>query len=223
MTLEQYTKFYKFQYQKKIHVPESFIARIFLSKIPVAFLDNYQLKGKLILDFSAGSGRHIEFFQKLKMKVYGTEISKLQVNVLKEKTKIKNIIVSDFRKKIIKFKKKFDYITVINSIYYEDESNIFKNLSQIREYLKTDGILVLSFVGKKHFILKDSIKKGNSYVVKNDKHGFRDKSKIYVVKDTHHLNSILKKSKLKIIEYGELLDKAKNYSRHLYYCTCKKL
>jgi len=91
MSILQYSEFYKSQYKKKIYVPESFLARIFLSKIPVSFLENYKHKGKKILDFSAGSGRHIEFFQKLNMKVYGTEISKLQVKFLKNKTKNKNI------------------------------------------------------------------------------------------------------------------------------------
>lgn len=222
MSILQYSEFYKFQYQKKTHVPESFIARIFLSKIPVSFLENYEHKNKKILDFSAGSGRHIEFFLKLNMKVYGTEISKLQVKFLKNKTKIKNIFVSDFGKNIVNFKKKFDYVSVINSIYYEDESSISNNINQMKEYTKADGTLILSFVGRKHYILKNAIKKGNSYRIINCVHGSINKSKIYVIRDANHLKLFLKKLRLKIIEYGESIDKSKGSARHIFYVTCKK-
>jgi len=92
----------------------------------------------------------------------------------------------------------------------------------MKEYLKADGTLILSFVGRKHYILKNAIKKANSYIVMNDDHGFRTKSKIYVIRDDNHLKLFLKKLRLKIIEYGESFDKSKGSARHIFYVTCKK-
>lgn len=217
--------FYEKDNNYKPMIPESFIARVFLSKKPVQLLQDYNFSNKKILDIGSGEGRHSKFFLELGFDVEGCEVSDDKVAELNEKfpdasfyTSVSNEIKQD--------DEYYDYIVGANSIYYlEDETSSIKhNISEISRVLKKDGCLVISFVGDKHFILDKSEKlDDNSALIKNDPLVFRNETRIRPVWDREDLVSVLAEHKeLDIHKIGEITDECDGIFRHLYYCVLYK-
>ncbi len=222
MKLKNYIKFYNsFAIKKKITAPEGFITRVFLSKNPVQFLKDYKFRGKTLLDYSCGEGRNINFFKSLGMKVEGSEIDKSIILKLKQKFKKTKFFVSSFSTKMSKFKK-YDYVAAVNCVYYlEKKHGIENNLLYLKKFMKKNGCLIVSFIGKKHYVLnKCQYYKKNYAIIRKDNFNFKNGLSVFVVRDIISLKKILAKCGLKLNIFGEIKDISQRKTRHLIYCTC---
>ena len=110
------------------------------------FVKKHYKKNKgSILDIGCGEGQFLEAMPK-QFEKYGLEISEHALKILKEK-KIK-AKKEDFVKKI-PFNKKFDIITMFDSL--EHSSNLNKTIKLIKEKMSADSIFVLEVPIKTNF------------------------------------------------------------------------
>ncbi len=103
------------------------------------FIDLYTKKGKFnLLDVGAGTGP-LKGILKKNVRYLGTDLHHL---------KIKDIIFDNIKIKNKKFTKKFDIIVCLKTIYYigQQIDNVIKNF---KEYLKKNGVLIISYNLKK--------------------------------------------------------------------------
>ncbi len=166
-----------FNRRKDISYPAEGVIRIFKGKFP-KFKLKLKKKDK-ILDVGFGDGRHIVFFKRMGLDVYGTEISFQIIN------KIKKILKNSNKKLIVgtndnlSFKSNyFNLLLSWNSCYYMSQKNPFnfqKHVYEMSRVLKKNGTIIISIPKKTSFIFKDSkkIKKGYR-IIKNDYFGVRN-------------------------------------------------
>jgi len=211
--INEWNKYYELNMNKKPFVAESFVARCFLSQRPVKMLSHYNFKKKKILDIGCGDGRHIDFFEKLKFNVFGVEISNQQVVILKER--FPNSTFREGKSVDLPFENNFfDYLVAINSIYYlEDNTTIEDNIYQCASKIKKGGIMLLSFIGKKHFIFS-----------KNQTHQCKGNVKIKSIDSQDELEEIFTRiPNLKIDMIGYIQDELNGYNREIYYAVVSKV
>lgn len=211
-SVKNYKDFYsKTKKNKKKNYPESLV---------VKYLQDFKFgKNSRSLDFSCGRGRHLNLLNNITTSVYGSEVSDEQVKMLKKNYKNYFFKVSDNTN--LSFKNNFfDLILAFNSIYYVKNKNvkfetILKNFSKI---LKKNGLFFFTMLGYNHSLLDKKFKNKNFQLINNDQYNFRNGLLIYSSKN-------LKKKILenfKIISSGTILEKHKNFNRHLVFYLCQK-
>lgn len=94
-----------------------------------------------VLDISIGDGSHSEYFIKKGYDVYGTDISELSINTMKQKYPKYNWIVHDTEKRLPYPDKTFDIVFSRLSIHYFSKNKISDILSDIHRIIKRGGIL----------------------------------------------------------------------------------
>jgi len=225
----KWSNYYKSIDQSQNYYPESFVHRVFSSKKPVQFI-NDEYVGKSILDLGCGHGRNIPFLSSLGLILFGLEVSDSQVSLLKSifpdfsffKGTNLNIPIKDSF---------FDYVLACNSIYYIDDINksFSDHLLEVKRVLKKNGVFVLSMLGKKHSIFKNSTEiKKNYFHIEEDFLNFRNG--VYIrqfdakTEDPNELFSGFKiNSFAEISESVQLPDSQNSFNRHLYYFVLIKL
>ena len=106
-------------------------------------------KPNTILDCGCGTGNHAIILAKRGYEVSGIDISDKMIKIAKEKTKHNNINVNfkkmDLRK--LKLNKKFDVCICMFAVidYLYDTKDVIRVLSNIREHLKENALLVFDF------------------------------------------------------------------------------
>jgi len=211
---KEWDKYYNENKNNKPFVPESFIARIFLSKRPIKLLDSYNFKDKKILDVGCGDGRHIDFCNKLGFSSYGIEVSESKVNELRRKFPCNEFKIG-ISGNIGYDSNFFDYLMAVNSIYYLDENDTLeKNIHECSRVLQDGGVFIASFVGQNHFVFQDD---------SLNLHQCDSNIKMHKTSSKDEIRTVCTKANLSVQFIGEIHDEIESYDRHLYYVVAKKL
>tara|TARA_B100002051_G_scaffold275502_1_gene319787 strand:+ start:1205 stop:1912 length:708 start_codon:yes stop_codon:yes gene_type:complete len=155
------------------------------------FLGNFfkEYKNKKILDIGYGNCENINEFIRRGAECFG--ISLIDNTTLLEKNKKifkNNFLHYDFNQfKKFRFKKKFDLIICLDTIYYvADLDNFFK---EIKKCLKKNGLFVFQYIESQEII---------NYDLKNYKN-IKKLTKIKKIKSTSYLN--YKKNPIRFLDY----------------------
>ena len=196
-------KNYEMFYNKKINkvnVPSNIITRIFLSRFsPIK--NNFI--NKKILDYSCGSGPYLNFFQKLKFKVFATETTKKIIKKLKKKFPRIIFKLSDNSK--IHFKNEtFDYVFCNHTIYYLNSINdkFSKTINEISRITKVGGIIICTFPTIDQYHLKFKKIKDRIYKIIKDKYKIRKNGYFFLFKNLKEIHNYFKKN-FKIVQSGK--------------------
>jgi ubiquinone/menaquinone biosynthesis C-methylase UbiE len=152
-----HTLFYKKEIKHEIAYPAESVIRIFKGNFPKL---NFKFKKKQkILDVGFGDGRHLVFFKKLGLKVYGTEVTKDIIKITKKKLKIKNLAVGTSLS--LPYKDSFfDILITWNSCYYMGYRNFNANFKKVPKelsrVLKKNAYIIISVPTLKCFIFNKS-------------------------------------------------------------------
>jgi SAM-dependent methyltransferase len=225
---KEFSKIYDLIYKKKKYDLE---VKYFLKILNFFF--NRKYKKCRLLDLGCGTGKHIKFFLKKGINVYGVERSKYMSNQIKNNKNLK-IINKDIKK--IKINKKFDIITALFDVicYFTTKNDLNIFFSIVSSHLKKNGIFLCDFWNKeavyksppkskmlkiknKYFIierLSTPKKYGNKFkiffdfkvkdLLKNQSYTFAEKHIIRPY-DPQCLINIAKKNNLKVIQSYEFL------------------
>ena len=203
--------------------PESFVARVFLSKKPVEFLRNYLFNDKCILDMGCGEGRHSLFLESLGFKVFATEVSSQHVKRISEL--YPTIKFLEGKSTCLPFiDNTFDSILCANSIYYLDGKEAIGDvLNELSRVLKQDGFIVGSFVNEDHFALKNcKVFPDKSVIMTSDPLSFRNGIRIRPLWSNESLSEILKSSGFFLHKSSRLVDDCEGFKRSLTYFSAYK-
>ena len=222
---EVWSKFYADDDDVKPLVPESFIARVFLSTSPIKLLKSFCFKGKKVLDVGCGNGRHSFFLSQLGFDVYGCEVD----GVIAEKLNIKfstNNFFASYVDCIDSDDESYDYVVGANSIYYLDneDSTIKSNLSELERVLTKRGCMVISFIGEEHFLLnKCKVLDDRTVIIQKDPLEFRNDTRIRPAWGKDDIHSMFECfEKLSVYKICEIKDACAEFTRHIYYCVIYK-
>lgn len=105
-------------------------------------VENYLPKGSVILDLGSGSGRDLYHFHLMGYKVMGLDFS-YKLSKLAHASTGQTIIVGDMRKPPFK-SGVFDLILSVGSLLHIPRSQIQTTLRNIRNLLKSEGLLLTS-------------------------------------------------------------------------------
>jgi len=224
-SLASWDKYYKSEKKNiKPLVPESFIARCFLSQRPIALLPSYEFENLTVLDVGCGDGRHVDFFQMLGLNVAGVEVTSSKVIELKQKFIAANFEVGTSSQ--LPFKEQlFDFLVAVNSIYYlNSQDTLVGNISSCASKLKSKGIFIASFIGHKHFILPERKPSKMNVLIQSKYHQCQDDVTLAVIQSKAHLLEVIESSQqLKVENIGEIQDELQEKNRHLYYVVASRL
>jgi SAM-dependent methyltransferase len=214
---DSWDAYYKNNKNDKPLIPESFIARCFLSQRPIPMLDNYNFTDKTILDVGCGEGRHINFFETLGFNATGVEISDNKVIDLRKKFPQSTFFMGTSSSLSCK-NEFFDYLVAVNSIYYLNSNDTLENnILSCAIKIKIGGVFIASFIGTKHFIVNDDDKNSDASI-KYTHHQCDKDISIEVIKTKAHLQNMLESTNLlKVNMIGEIQDELLGKNRHLYY------
>ncbi len=218
--------YYRNEQGVKPLVPESFVARIFLSQEPVRLLKAYNFRGSRILDLGCGNGRHLAFFSQLGFEIAGTEVSGQKVDELRMRF-TGAVIVKSTSDRLAFADESFDYVCSVNAIYYleSSESSLEANLAEAARLLKPGGCLICSYLGGEHFVLRNAQRADNgTAVIGGDPLKFRNGSRVRPVWNRDELYDIYPHAdrSLTIHTIGEIRDECGGFTRHLYYVVAYK-
>lgn len=205
---------------------ESFVFRLYPN-----LLKKYLYKKRnLILDYGCGQGASLmHFYNEYKFEPYGIDISKNSLAKCKEKMPKfkKNFKLIDVKpkKNLNFFKKKFDVVIAIQSLYYLSPKHLKIVLNNINNNLNDNGLVFFTMISTKHEYWKSFTKKNTS----SFKSVNLSSSKIYVnrykqktynhfINFTKSKNDIIKKfdifESLNIGEYSISLNKTGSNGHH---------
>lgn len=214
-------KNYNFHYSKKffpyVHL---LIFRIFFSKFSKY---SKKLEGKKILDLGCGLSGNFKFFNYLKMKPYGVEISNKIVNLIKKRLKQKDNVRVGTNDNIPFKKEFFDFIICVHSIYYIDkDKTLDDNFTEICKVMKKNGYLIFSVpkLNLKHMNFKQI--KSHHYKVKKDLYNLRNGAKFGLFKTKNQLKRFCSKY-FNVIDIGFFDYNLSNLSEFHWWVICKKI
>lgn len=214
---QQWATYYLSHNNSKPLIPESFVARCFLSQRPVAMLDDYDFHNKTLLDIGCGNGRHIDFFHRLGFKTTGLEVSTQKVETLKQQFPLSSFAVGT-SSQLPFLENAFDYVVAINSIYYLDaDDTLLNNIRACSKVLKPGGTLFISLIASDHFAFKDAQTLNMHY------HQCDNGIKMQPVASKTEIKELIEPiENLTLKKLGELQDELDDLNRHLYYLTLEK-
>ncbi len=201
--------------------PENFIARIFLSKHPVQFLEGCY-DGLSILDLGCGHGRHLPFLSNIGFaNVDGLEVSADQVAKLQQQFPQSRFYCGT-SSDIGTDDGVYDFVMACNSLYYIDDmrAGFSANIRECSRILKEGGSFIFSMIGAQHSILSHCKREDEYAILTNDFLGFRDGTILRPLWNPEEMPLLLEGF---IIEKsGEILETCEGSVRHLHYFVARK-
>lgn len=137
--MKQWNQIYKNKKERWKEVHED------LPKILTFFKKN---KVKKILDLGCGSGRHVEYFAKNGLEVYGIEIAREGIKATKDLLKKEglqaNLKVGSVYKRLPYKDNFFDAVVSTQTIHHGKIQKIRKVIKEIKRVLKTKGLIFIT-------------------------------------------------------------------------------
>jgi ubiquinone/menaquinone biosynthesis C-methylase UbiE len=172
-----YTKEHINKLSKHLY-PTEWVIRTMLGKYPDLIFDKDCYTGGKILDMGFGDGRNFQLFDNIGLDIYGIEITKEIIDLVKNRIKNINLNLAVGNNRNIPFNDSFfDIIVACSSFYYIDKGSSFEdNIKEYCRVLKKDGLLIANLPEiSKNFICKNSINIGDNHIIiKNDIHNLRN-------------------------------------------------
>ena len=216
-------------WDREYHSPniESFIFRL-----KPYLLDKYLKKKKIsALDFGCGEGANIKFFEKTyNWSIYGVDISKISIKNAQKNYSKKNRfkVISPYpNEKDEFFKRKFDLIISIQTLYYLNNEDLKIRLKSLNEMLNKGGLVFFTMMSTKNnyftkYSNRNFDKNGMTKVdVSKDKnYSKRQKSNshLHFINFTKNQNDLIKKFKifktLSVGSYDLQLESLKKSEHH---------
>ena len=165
----------------------------------------FTFKNKKVLEVGFFHGADLMEFKKRKSEVYGLDINKEAVDILKKKLTSSHIKQSDCGHKKIPFLLKFDLIYSRDFIYYLDQNEMLFHFKDVYKSLKKDGLFLFQFLEKDLFLKKKIKSKYNfekNYISKK----FAEKKNNVKYYDASFFKKFIKESKFKIIGQKFLIE-----------------
>ena len=164
------------------------------------FLGEYgfKFKRKKVLEIGFFHGADLIEFDKRKSKVYGIDINKRAVQLLKKKINTKNIKQSDAGSKLIPFKDKFDLIYSRDFIYYLNKKEIDFHFKNVFLSLKKGGLYLFQFI-EKDFIFPNKYIHNYNFHKKKYIKTFAEKNNPVKFYNADYFKTITKKFNFKLV------------------------
>lgn len=211
----QWSAFYGRGMTSANYLPENFVARVFLSRAPVRFLEqNYD--GKAILDLGCGHGRHIPFLLSLGFDVTGLEISDDQVSRLRETFPNQRFVLGSSLETTLEASS-FDFILACNSIYYlNGTSTLGDHIRECGRILRPAGKLVFSMLGEQHSLFEDGKNlRDGTIEIRTDFLGFREGVRVRLFRKDDDPAALL--PGFEVTHHGEIVESVAATCRHIHY------
>ena len=165
----------------------------------------FTFKNKKVLEVGFFHGADLMEFKKRKSLVYGLDINKEAVEILKKKISAAHVKQSDCGKEKIPFFFKFDLIYSRDFMYYLDQNEMLFHFKDAYESLKKNGLFLFQFLEKDLFLKKKTKNKYNfekNYIPKK----FAEKKNNVKYYDENFFKKIIKRSKFKIVGQKFLIE-----------------
>lgn len=171
--VDKWEKYYVKDLKEDYLIPNEYVVRSFLGNYPNLRMDK-QYAGKRVCDISCGDGRNIVLLNKLKLDIYGTEISEKICQITQDKLfnhadRIQSKIQKGFNWDLPFEDAFFDYALSWNAIYYMRDAAalIEDHITEYARILKKDGYLICSVPTPNCFSLENAIPLGNNLIQLN--------------------------------------------------------
>jgi SAM-dependent methyltransferase len=164
------------------------------------FLGEYgfDFKNKKVLEVGFFHGADLMEFKKRKSAVYGLDINKKAVEILKKKILQSHVKQSDCGKEKIPFSLKFDLIYSRDFMYYLDENEMLFHFKDAYRSLKKGGLFLFQFL-EKDLILKKKTKKRYNFEKNYVSKKFAEKKNNVKYYNENFFKQFIVKSKFKNI------------------------
>lgn len=206
-------KKWKMRYRKSVSAgkekmwPSETLIRIMKGDYISKFAKDYE--NKKVLDIGCGIGTNLSFLSTLGLKIYGCEVDKDIIKLVKENLSSLECkaIVKLGSNRSIPFKQEFfDYLVSWNVVHYENtEKKIKEAIKEYARVLKKGGRIFLSTTGPMHMILDGAKSVGKHLYKIGDAGGFR-KGEIYFYFDKPEYLKLYFQPYFENIQVGKVKD-----------------
>ncbi len=168
--VEKWERYYEEVLKDSYLFPNEYVVRSFLASYPGLKMD-HNYAGKSVCDVSCGDGRNIVLLNKLKLKIFGTEVSenicKITARKLREHSDhIQADLRPGFNWSLPFDDAMFDYVLSWNAIYYmrDEQASFSDHVAEYARILKPGGYLVCSVPTPHCFSLEHAIPLGGNLI-----------------------------------------------------------
>lgn len=143
----KYSEYYDFIYQKKNYLKETNYVLSHLKEKPYN-----------ILDIGCGTGSHLKFFNKKKIKTIGIDFSRKMIKIAKKKNPDLKFFHKDAKN--FSFENKFDLITSLFHVtsYINKDKDLFKIFKNVKKHLNKNGTYIFDYW------YREAVKKDKPYL-----------------------------------------------------------
>jgi len=209
--------YFKFYNKKFYEFTNLLVIRLFLSRFSII----KKKPGAKICDLGCGRTSNIDFFNFLKYKYYGVDISVPIVKLLNKNHKCNNFYLGSNDKTSFS-NNYFDFLISIHSFYYlkDEHTTLTSHLNEAKRILKKDGLFIVTFP-KKNYPNYKIVKYKKIYKIKSDKFKIRNSTFVHNLFTKKEITNFFKKD-FKILDIGYLDYELNSLSEKHHWCILQK-